>query len=261
MHDAGHRAFAGKMGADRLWHWFIFTVCLGGSGSFWNNQHNKHHAATQELGHDIDLDTLPLVAFNEKIAVKGNRKILRLQHLTFLPAQLLLFFLWKFTHTRYMWRTSNYLELFGLALHHGFEVFVLWNAGITAILGMTFLGWSLGGLYLATIFSLNHTHKPVAEKFAPRDWVRRSAFYTSNTPPSWYATYISGYLNYQIEHHLFPSIPHPNLPKVAPRVQALFKKHNIPYDLKDMPTLFQLVFRNLYEVGNPEAKKQSAKSH
>ena len=38
------------------------------SGAWWRNQHNKHHATPQKLKHDVDLDTLPLVAFN------GERK-------------------------------------------------------------------------------------------------------------------------------------------------------------------------------------------
>ena len=38
------------------------------SGSWWRNQHNKHHAMPQKIGHDVDLNTLPLVAFTEKVS-------------------------------------------------------------------------------------------------------------------------------------------------------------------------------------------------
>jgi fatty acid desaturase len=37
------------------------------------------------------------------------------------------------------------------------------------------------------------------------------------------------YLNYQIEHHLFPSMPQFRHPQVSPRVKELFKKHNVEY--------------------------------
>ena len=37
------------------------------------------------------------------------------------------------------------------------------------------------------------------------------------------------YLNFQIEHHLFPSMPQYRHPKVAPRVQALFAKHGVEH--------------------------------
>ncbi len=49
MHEAGHRAFTGNPKIDKIWHWFFFTFWQGGSAGFWNNQHNKHHAATQEF--------------------------------------------------------------------------------------------------------------------------------------------------------------------------------------------------------------------
>lgn len=232
MHDSGHRALAGNMKLDRIFHWLIFTLGTTASCTFWNNQHNKHHAATQELEHDIDLNTLPLIAFNEQIAKRGNKLLLRIQYITFLPAQLLLFFLWKFTHTRHMFRTSNYYELSAAIVNHLFELYIYRSIGLLGICTVTALGWSFGGLYLASIFSLNHSHRPVAPKFMPRDWVRRAALYTTNLPPSYLLNWFVGYLNFQIEHHLFPTMPHPCLPYIQPRVKALLQKHNVPYDVR-----------------------------
>jgi len=38
-----------------------------------------------------------------------------------------------------------------------------------------------------------------------------------------------GWLNYQIEHHLWPDLPLSQYQQLQPQVQALCKKHNIPY--------------------------------
>ncbi|MBS4050548.1 MAG: fatty acid desaturase [Methylomonas sp.] len=38
-----------------------------------------------------------------------------------------------------------------------------------------------------------------------------------------------GWLNYQIEHHLWPDMPLSQYQKLQPRVKALCEKHNIPY--------------------------------
>ena len=38
-----------------------------------------------------------------------------------------------------------------------------------------------------------------------------------------------GWLNYQIEHHLWPNMPISQYQKLQPQVVALCKKHNIPY--------------------------------
>jgi len=255
MHDSGHRALAGNMKIDRLIQVFLFTLGLSASSSFWNNQHNKHHAATQEMEHDIDLNTLPLIAFNDRTAKQGNKFLMRIQCLTFVPAQLLLFYLWKFTHTRHMFRTRNYLELVSALSNHLIDLYIHRSLGLLGYLTVLAVGWSFGGLYLASIFSLNHTHKPVAEKFAQRDWVRRAALHTTNLHPTWFNTWFVGYLNFQVEHHLFPTMPHPRLPYIAPKVKALLQKHNVDYDIQDFSTAFKMTFANLYNVGNPETKK------
>ncbi|PPK73193.1 fatty acid desaturase [Methylobacter tundripaludum] len=50
-----------------------------------------------------------------------------------------------------------------------------------------------------------------------------------------------GWLNYQIEHHLWPDMPLSQYQKVQPQVRALCKKHNIPY-------LQQSVFKRLLKA-------------
>ena len=41
--------------------------------------------------------------------------------------------------------------------------------------------------------------------------------------------YLQGYLNYQIEHHLFPDVPMLKLKEYQPRVKLLCEKYNVPY--------------------------------
>lgn len=50
-----------------------------------------------------------------------------------------------------------------------------------------------------------------------------------------------GWLNYQIEHHLWPAMPLSQYQKVQPQVMAVCKKHNIPY-------LQQSVFKRLLKT-------------
>jgi len=254
MHEMGHRAFTGNIIVDKVCQWISFCLWASGSPCFWNNQHNKHHAATQELKHDADLETLPLLAFCKDIAIKGHPFMMRIQWLTFLPFQLLVFPLWKLTHTRYVYRTLNYYEMLGIVLHHLLEYWAVSSQGLLGYLTFWWIGVCFGGLYLTTVFSLNHTHKPVVPQHSQRDWVTRAALYTTNLTPTFFSTWITGYLAYQIEHHLFPQIPHPRLGEVAPRVKALFAKHNVPYDIKDMNATFIAVFQNLYNVGHSVLK-------
>jgi fatty acid desaturase len=41
--------------------------------------------------------------------------------------------------------------------------------------------------------------------------------------------FFHGWLNYQIEHHLWPDMPLSQYQKLQPQVEAVCKKHNIPY--------------------------------
>eukprot|EP00615_Pteridomonas_danica_P004963 CAMPEP_0114336340 /NCGR_PEP_ID=MMETSP0101-20121206/5641_1 /TAXON_ID=38822 ORGANISM="Pteridomonas danica, Strain PT" /NCGR_SAMPLE_ID=MMETSP0101 /ASSEMBLY_ACC=CAM_ASM_000211 /LENGTH=233 /DNA_ID=CAMNT_0001468229 /DNA_START=91 /DNA_END=789 /DNA_ORIENTATION=+ len=78
MHEGGHYSLTGNITTDRFLQIIIFGVGCGMSGAWWRNQHNKHHATPQKLKHDVDLDTLPLVAFNERIAEKARSPFLKL---------------------------------------------------------------------------------------------------------------------------------------------------------------------------------------
>ena len=248
MHDAGHRALFCNQKWDKYAHLFLFNFLSYASSSYWNNQHNKHHAATQELGHDTDLETLPVVAFDRFTLRRGNRAVLLWQYLYFVPAQLLLFFLWKFTHMRHALRTRNTPEIVLSTAHHVVEFYLLRSQGILGYFIYMAIGLAIGGWILAVTFAMNHTHKPVVSKFTPRNWVIRATEHTTNAAPSPFVDWITGYLNYQVEHHLFPSIPHPSLPKVAPRVKALLAKHNVEYDVRSAAECMKAVFVNLYNV-------------
>jgi fatty acid desaturase len=41
--------------------------------------------------------------------------------------------------------------------------------------------------------------------------------------------FVHGFLNYQIEHHLFPNMPHSYYQRMQPIVQDICKKHNLEY--------------------------------
>jgi len=58
-----------------------------------------------------------------------------------------------------------------------------------------------------------------------------------------------GYLNYQIEHHLFPAMPQFRHRLIAPKVRNLLKRHNLSYDVKPYFEALMITFKNLDTVG------------
>uniref|UniRef100_A0A670HRM3 Fatty acid desaturase domain-containing protein n=1 Tax=Podarcis muralis TaxID=64176 RepID=A0A670HRM3_PODMU len=61
---------------------------------------------------------------------------------------------------------------------------------------------------------------------------------TCNVDQSLFNDWFSGHLNFQIEHHLFPTMPRHNFHKVTPLVKSLCAKHGIEYQSKPLLTAF-----------------------
>jgi len=245
MHEGGHSSITGSVKVDKILQAILFGLGNGMSGDYWNNQHNKHHAAPQKLGQDVDLNTLPLIAFNTSTALKGNPNYLKYQAYLFVPiiTTLVTLFWGLYLHPRYMLRRKNLIELLCYALRWAFILRYL-------TLNLFILNAAFGGFYIFLNFSLSHTHKPVVEKDQVPNWVQYAANHTMNIQSSWWCDWWMGYLNYQIEHHLFPAMPQFRHPLIAPRVKALFEKHGLKYHVESYYDALVMTFNNLNFVGN-----------
>jgi fatty acid desaturase len=60
---------------------------------------------------------------------------------------------------------------------------------------------------------------------------------------------VMGGLNYQVEHHLFPSMPRPHLRFVQPMVAAHCAALNVPYTQTTLWQSYGIVIRYLNTVG------------
>ncbi len=83
------------------------------------------------------------------------------------------------------------------------------------------------------------------------DWVRFASIYTINICPGpfGFVNWWMGYLNYQIEHHLFPSMPQFRQPAISPRVRKFFVEHGLVYDQRPYWSAMGDTFKNLHTVG------------
>ncbi|VTJ67477.1 Hypothetical predicted protein [Marmota monax] len=68
---------------------------------------------------------------------------------------------------------------------------------------------------------------------------------TCNIEQSFFNDWFTGHLNFQIEHHLFPTMPRHNYHKVAPLVRSLCTKHGLQYVNKPMLKAFGDIIRAL----------------
>ena len=86
----------------------------------------------------------------------------------------------------------------------------------------------LFGLYLGCSFAPNHKGMPILAADDHTDFLRRQVLTSRNVRGSWLVDFALGGLNYQIEHHLFPSMPRPNLRRAQPIVREFCRQHGLP---------------------------------
>ncbi|EGD73438.1 delta-5 desaturase [Salpingoeca rosetta] len=262
MHEGGHYSMTGNVAIDKAFQIVLYGVGCGMSAGWWRSQHNRHHATPQKLQHDVDLETLPLVAFNTRIAERTKspavRAWLSMQHILFIPVSCLLVALgWQlFLHPRYMLRTKKKFEFMTLFVRY-YLLFGVVLQGYTwpAAIAIYLLYNGLSASYIFTNFALSHTHLPVTNPDEYLHWVEYASKHTTNITSSALCDWWMAYLNYQIEHHLFPSMPQFRHPKIAGRVRKLFEDHGLVYDVRDYFACLDDTLSNLARVGNPDKAK------
>jgi fatty acid desaturase 2 (delta-6 desaturase) len=261
MHEAGHWSLTTNIGMDTLLQEVIYGFGPGMSGGWWRSQHNRHHATPQKLTFDVDLETLPLVAFNAKVYERAKkspllRAWLSAQGFLFAPVTCLLVALsWQFIlHPRFIVRMRKYREgavlLVRYAAIYWFSTYVLRASLLQLALGYL-VSLVAGSTYIFVNFALSHTHLPTTDATENVHWLDYASKHTVNIAPSWLCDWWMGYLNYQIEHHLFPSMPQFRHGRVAPQVRELFAKHGLVYDVRGYFPALVTTFSNLHTVGNP----------
>ena len=114
-------------------------------------------------------------------------------------------------------------------------------------------GW-LASLYMLANFTLSHTHLPVTEN--PKHWVEFAFHHTMDINGSWWCNWWMGYLNYQIEHHLFPTMPQFRHPLIQQRVKEFAAKHGLPFRCTSYGKGVEMAFKNLKSVAGQVSKYQ-----
>ena len=266
-HEAGHNSLTGNINIDKRLQQFMFGIGCGMSGTWWNSQHNRHHAAPQKLKHDVDLETLPLIAFNRAIAAKGARSAfarfwLPIQGYMFLPVTCcLVAYGWQFVlHPMSVFKRRLGFEAICIAMRYVVVGLVGYYGGFT--FAQVALGWTVtnmvGGAYLFGTFTVSHTHKPVLDADKHIHWAEYGSDHTINIAKHPITDWWMGYLNYQIEHHLFPAIPQYQFVEIHPRVRKMFEENGLTYDVRGFWQAMADSFRNMNEIGRCDLARLEA---
>lgn len=259
LHECIHNSFTGIRLLDNVIG-SVFCGFIGLTNSKWKQEHNKHHSATQKIKHDPDLDTMPFVGFFNNCAKEYNRKYNKLwslcQALTFLPitSGILVGLFWTYyLHPRKIVKERKIFEGLCLLLSHILRPCIIYcysSYNVYESYIIFLLCQYMTGIYLLGHFSLSHTFCPVVESNENKNWIRYAFDHTvdistDNVIVSW----LMGYLNCQVVHHLFPQMPQFRQPEVSKMLVSFAKDNNINYRIVGYFEAWKLMFRNLNDVG------------
>jgi fatty acid desaturase len=118
-------------------------------------------------------------------------------------------------------------------------------------MAFAFLGVQLAvfGVYMGASFAPNHKGMPIIDKDAKLDFFTKQVRTSRNISGGWWATWLMGGLNYQIEHHLFPSMPRPHLARARSIVREHCDAVGVPYTETTLLRSYGIVIEYLNRVG------------
>ncbi|XP_025121826.1 fatty acid desaturase 2-like protein FADS2B isoform X3 [Bubalus bubalis] len=116
--------------------------------------------------------------------------------------------------------------------------------GIFGTLVLIYLVKLLESPWIAYVTQVSHIPMKMNTE-ENQDWFSSQVLATCNVEQSFFNDWFTGHLNFQIEHHLFPTMPRHNYHKVAPLVKSLCAKHGLPYVNKPILKAFGDIIRAL----------------
>jgi fatty acid desaturase len=256
-HDAGHKQIFRSRRANYLVGLTHGNLAIGLSYGWWVDKHNRHHAHPNHEGKDPDIAIGALAFTTGHARAKRGiaRFIARRQRYLFFPLLLLEAVQLHVASIRSLARRGMHnrrWEALLLGLHGaGYlsAVFLVLSPLKAAI--FIIVQQALFGLYLGCSFAPNHKGMPILSANDRTDFLRRQVLTSRNIRGNWLVDFALGGLNYQIEHHLFPHMPRPNLRRSQELIRSFCHQHGLAYCETTLLRSYAQALRHLHDVGQP----------
>lgn len=255
-HESAHRAILTSGPAnDRLGR-ILASGVVGISLSWWTAKHNRHHANPNRVGKDPDIE-IDTVSFLEEDAAKAkglHALITRHQGWLFFPLLALEGLNLHYLGLKHLLSPGEvkgrWIELSLVVLRFALfftPIFLFLPLGMA----FAFIGVQLAvfGIYMGASFAPNHKGMPIIAADAKLDFFSKQVRTSRNIRGGWWATILMGGLNYQVEHHLFPSMSRPHLAKTREIVMEQCETRGVPYTETSLIESYGIVIAYLNRVG------------
>ena len=256
-HEAAHRQIFKNNKANDWLGLILANLFAGLSYGFWMRKHNQHHKQPNQIDADPDI-AIRILSFTpeSRDAKKGFERWLSERQGWLFP---FLLFLTGFDllldSVAGLARKDRPLKIrlleFGLMVVRQTAPYVgmalmfgwLWAIALWVFQMMIF------GFFMGAAFAPNHKGMPLVPKDAKLDFFSRQVLTSRNIRGSWLKDNLMGGLNYQVEHHLFPSMARPYLRKAHEIVGEYCRANDITLVEMNLISSYAVIIRYLSKVG------------
>jgi fatty acid desaturase len=262
-HDLAHRQVFRTKRPGEITGRIAGNLGVGMSYGWWMDKHTRHHNNPNH--DDLDPDVAPEVLIWATESALGRRGlkgfITRHQAALFFPLLALLGLDLKVSSVKAL-RSGvvkrRRLESTFMIVHAvAYVAALLIVLSPLQALAFFVVHQALFGVYLGMTFAPNHKGMP--HPTGDEDYLRKQVVTSRNVSGGWLTDAALGGLNYQIEHHLFPGMPSPNLRKAQPIVQAYCAEVGVPYEQTSLVESYRQALRHLHEVGAPARAERATR--
>ncbi len=252
-HDIAHRQVLRTRRPSEIAGRIAGNLGIGMSYGWWMGKHTRHHANPNDEERDPDVAPETLVwSAEQALATRGRQRVLvRRQAYLFFPLLALLGVNLHVSSVRALPRMRRRGMEAALLLVHAVGYLATVLAVLPPAKALVFMAVHQGlfGVYLGCTFAPNHKGMPAPT--AGLDFLRRQVLSSRNVRGGWLVDVALGGLGHQIEHHLFPSMPTPNLRRARPIVRAYCAELGVPYTETGLIDSYGQALRHLHRVGAP----------
>ena len=254
-HDIAHRQVFRTKKPSEFAGRIVANIGVGMSYGWWVDKHTRHHNNPNH--DDLDPDVQPEVLIWATKSAWGRRGlkafVSRHQAGLFFPLLTLLSIDLRVASIKALRRPGikrRRLEAGLLAVHLlGYPAVLLLVLSPLQALAFFAVHHAVFGVYLGMTFAPNHKGMP--HPTGTEDYLRKQVLTSRNVTGGWVVDVALGGLNYQIEHHLFPAMPTPNLRKAQPIVEAYCARAGVSYEATGLIESYRQALRYLHDVGAP----------
>nr|XP_005598226.3 fatty acid desaturase 2-like protein FADS2P1 [Equus caballus] len=256
QHDMGHLSIFKKSKWNRLMQKFVMCHLKGISRNWWNHGHFQCHVKPNICSKDQDINLGSIILFGDIQPVEyGKKKIKYIncekQHLLFYTVALPFFMpIYVNVQSIQQWYFRRYWGEFAWISSFYIHYFIIFGHfyGTFGTLGLIYLVKSLESRWIVYVTQMSHVPMKMSRE-ENRDWLSTQVLATCNVEQSFFNDWFTRHLNFQIEHHLFPTMLCHNYHKVAPLVRSLCAKHGLQYVNKPLLKAFGDIVRAMKKSG------------